>query len=307
MARFTQWLLFSYLLLLVCGHGINGARDMKSDAMKVDPRDLEGKFSLSDFHKTLNIASLDDKASLQALVEKYSVRDHSHDNMENAKGGLFTVDELHTNFHPGKSMPIFFPNKDPSISPFLPKKVADSIPLSSSKLPQILQLFSISPGSSLAKAMEDTLQKCEHEAGKGETKTCATSLESMVDFVSGALNVAPQDSRFVTTTHPTMTTASLQNYNVLEAPKEIKSVRKVACHPMPYPYAVFFCHYDEDSSETRVFKVSMASGKDRVDAAAVCHMDSASAALLNLTVRDNKQGKTPMCHFFSAGDLIWVK
>ncbi|KAK6240565.1 hypothetical protein SCA6_005954 [Theobroma cacao] len=154
--------------------------------------------------------------------------------------------------------------------------------------------------------MEDTLQKCEIAPGKGETKTCATSLESMVDFVSGAFKGAPQDTRFVTTTHPTMSTASLQNYRVLETPKEIKSFRKVACHPMPYPYPVFFCHYDEDSSETRVFKVSMIgeNTKDKVDAAAVCHMDSASAALLNLT---DKQGKSPMCHFFSAGDLIWVQ
>lgn len=103
-----------------------------------------------------------------------------------------------------------------------------------------------------------------------------------------------------------MSTASLQNYRVLETPKEIKSFRKVACHPMPYPYAVFFCQYDEDSSETRVFKVSMIgeNTKDKVDAAAVCHMDSASAALLNLT---DKQGKSPMCHFFSAGDLSWVQ
>ncbi|XWS67565.1 hypothetical protein CRYUN_Cryun04dG0016900 [Craigia yunnanensis] len=226
--------------------------------------------------------------------------------MENSKGGLFNVDELHNTFHAGKMLPIFFPNKDPATSPLLPKKVADSIPFSSSKLPEILQLFSIPPGSSLAKAMEDTLQKCEYAPGKGETKTCATSLESMVDFVSGAFKVAPQDTRFITTTHPTMSTASLQNYMVLEAPKEIKSFRKVACHPMPYPYAVFFCHYDEDSSETRVFKVSMVgeNTKDKVHAAAVCHMDSASAALLNLT---DKQGKSPMCHFFSAGDLIWVQ
>ncbi|EOX97315.1 BURP domain-containing-like protein [Theobroma cacao] len=240
MAGFTHWLLFSYLLLLICGHGIDGARDVKPDGWnwRDVPRDLEGKFSISDFHQTVNIAS-PEKTSLRALVEKYSLRDHSHDNMENSKGGLFT-------------------------------KVADSIPFSSSKLPEILQLFSIPPGSSLAKAMEDTLQKCV-APGKGETKTCATSLESMVDFVS-----------------------------------EIKSFRKVACHPMPYPYAVFFCQYDEDSSETRVFKVSMIgeNTKDKVDAAAVCHMDSASAALLNLT---DKQGKSPMCHFFSAGDLSWVQ
>ncbi|MBA0649574.1 hypothetical protein Goklo_017122 [Gossypium klotzschianum] len=149
----------------------------------------------------------------------------------------------------------------------------------------------------------------------------------MVDFVSGAFKVAPQDTKFITTTHPTMSTSSLKNYKVLESPKEIKSSRKAACHPMLYPYAVFFCQYDEELSE-RVFKVSMVGedtkggfgwaigcgalnappiqtySKDNINAAAVCHMDSARAALLNLM---DKQGKSPMCHFCSAGDLIWFQ
>ncbi|XP_052484936.1 BURP domain-containing protein 17-like [Gossypium raimondii] len=179
---------------LSCGHGINGARDVKPVPV-ANPKDLDGKFTISDFHKTVNIG--------------------------------------------------------PSISTSLPKKIADSIPFSSSKLPQILQLYSIAPGSSLAKSMADTLPK-----SKGETKTCATSFQSMVDFVSGAFKVAPQDTKFITTTRPTMSTSSLKNYKVLESPKEIKSSRKAACHPMLYPYAVFFCQYDEELSE-RVFKVSM--------------------------------------------------
>ncbi|PPD89333.1 hypothetical protein GOBAR_DD13697 [Gossypium barbadense] len=248
MVQFIQCLLFSCLLLLLCGHGINGARDVKPVPV-ANPQDLDGKFTISDFHKTVNIGSLAEKASvLQGL------------------GGLFTVDELHNNFDTGKILPIFFPNKDPSISTSLPKKIADSIPFSSSKLPQILQLYSIAPGSSLAKSMTDTLPKCEHAPGitnitnyhqlKVKPRPCATSFQSMVDFVSGAFKVAPQDTKFITTTHPTMSTSSLKNYKVLESPNEIKSSRKGACHPMLYLYAVFFCQYDEELSE-RVFKVSM--------------------------------------------------
>ncbi|XP_016690493.1 BURP domain-containing protein 17 [Gossypium hirsutum] len=171
--------------------------------------------------------------------------------------------------------------------------------------------------------MTDTLPKCEHAPGitnitnyhqlKVKPRPCATSFQSMVDFVSGAFKVAPQDTKFITTTHPTMSTSSLKNYKVLESPNEIKSSRKGACHPMLYLYAVFFCQYDEELSE-RVFKVSMVGEdtkatiqthpKDNINAAAVCHMDSARAALLNLM---DKQGKSPMCHFCSAGDLIWFQ
>ncbi|MBA0649573.1 hypothetical protein Goklo_017121 [Gossypium klotzschianum] len=83
MVQFIQCLLFSCLLLLLCGHGINGARDVKPVPV-ANPKDLDGKFTISDFQKTVNIGSLAEKASvLQGLVAKYSFKDHSHDNMEN--------------------------------------------------------------------------------------------------------------------------------------------------------------------------------------------------------------------------------
>ncbi|PQM38126.1 BURP domain protein USPL1 [Prunus yedoensis var. nudiflora] len=123
-----------------------------------------------------------------------------------------------------------------------------------------------------AKAMKDTLRECEIEPIKGEIKSCATSLESMLDFTRGVFGV---DTPFsvVATTHLTNSTTNFQNYTILEEPKEISAPKMVACHTMPYPYAVFYCHSQQ--SVNRVFKVLLGGEDgDRVEAVAVCHLDT---------------------------------
>ncbi|GMP94887.1 hypothetical protein CsSME_00044157 [Camellia sinensis var. sinensis] len=65
---------------------------------------------------------------------------------------------------------------------FLPRQVAEKIPFSSKKIPQILDYFSVKPNSMEAKTIKQTIKECEEPGIKGEEKYCATSLESMVDF-----------------------------------------------------------------------------------------------------------------------------
>ncbi|KAK9274319.1 hypothetical protein L1049_019133 [Liquidambar formosana] len=65
---------------------------------------------------------------------------------------------------------------------FLPREVADSIPFSSTKLPQILNRFSLRPKSVEAQIMKETNEQCEGPGNVGEDKYCATSLESLIDF-----------------------------------------------------------------------------------------------------------------------------
>jgi BURP domain len=72
-------------------------------------------------------------------------------------------------------------------SSLLPRQVADSIPFSSSKLPEILSRLSINPDSEKAASIKNTLAECEAKALHGEVKRCATSLESMVDFAMSGL------------------------------------------------------------------------------------------------------------------------
>lgn len=60
-------------------------------------------------------------------------------------------------------------------------------PFSSVKLPEILNQFSMKPGSAEAGIVKETIQTCEGEVLKGEDRYCATSLESMVDFAMSKL------------------------------------------------------------------------------------------------------------------------
>ncbi|XWS54618.1 hypothetical protein CRYUN_Cryun10bG0104200 [Craigia yunnanensis] len=206
-----------------------------------------------------------------------------------------------------EEIPVFFPIKDHSLyPPFLPKEVADTIPFSSSQVSTILQLFSVSPDSPKGKAVQDTLKKCEFEAAEGGTKICATTSESLHGFLRKAFG--PEvDFKFISTSHPTITTPILQNYTVLEPPREIQSAKKVACHPLPYIYAIYVCHFD--ATETKAFKLPLVGDSgDKVDAIVVCHMDTSGWSSNHVAFRmlGIKLGIS-VCHVFPQGNIVWIQ
>ncbi|KAF3435602.1 hypothetical protein FNV43_RR22693 [Rhamnella rubrinervis] len=119
--------------------------------------------------------------------------------------------------------------------------------------------------------MEGTLKQCDNKPITGEVKLCATSLESILDFNRAVFGL---DSIFsvATTTYFGDSNVNFQNYAILDVPKEILASKIVACHSLPYPYAVFYCH--SQRSENMVYKVSLGSdNEERIEAVAICHMD----------------------------------
>ncbi|XP_008220016.1 PREDICTED: BURP domain-containing protein 3-like [Prunus mume] len=69
----------------------------------------------------------------------------------------------------------------------LPRKIAQSIPFSSAKLPEVLNKFSMEPTPVEAAVIQETIQDCESGTLNGEDRYCATSLESMADFAMSKL------------------------------------------------------------------------------------------------------------------------
>ncbi|XP_022762237.1 BURP domain-containing protein BNM2A-like [Durio zibethinus] len=225
------------------------------------------------------------------------------DHMDPLVNIFFKIDDLKF----GKTMAIYLPTKDLSVSPhLLSSEEAKSIPFSSTQLPKLLDFFSFFRDSRQAKAMEYTLKQCELEPPKGEIRFCATSLESMLDFARSVFGSDAQ-LQVLTTTFLKKPTVSLQNYTILRVPKQVPTSRIVACHTLPYPYAVFYCH--SQKSETRLFQVLLgAENGDRVQASAACHMDTSqwdrdhvSFRLLKINPRSS-----PVCHFFPPDNLVWV-
>nr|XP_048336669.1 BURP domain-containing protein 3-like [Ziziphus jujuba var. spinosa] len=271
----------------------------------------EGKESVSKCRNHMHVHSV----SQNGVLPQESVMRHVHnhmktqpsmshgnkDHIEAFKIGFFTPDDLGVE----NIMPLHFPIQQHSR--FLPKQVADSIPFSKSQLLQVLQLFAIPQGSSEAKDMEQTLRDCSLRPITGEIKLCATSLESMVDFTSEIIGPGIEFD-LLSTTHPTISKAFTQNYTILEVPKEVVAPKMVFCHPVPYPYAVFFCHYF--GTETKVFKVSLGGENgDKVKAIAVCHMDTSDwdpKHMLFRLLRTKPGVNSPVCHFLPANHLVWT-
>lgn len=183
---------------------------------------------------------------------------------------------------------------------FLPRQVAEKIPFSSKKMPQILDYFSVKPNSMEAKTIKQTIKECEEPRTKGEEKYCATSLESMIDFCRTRLGKSIQAiSTEVKKESP------LQTYTI-EGVKKMASDAAVVCHKRKYAYTVFYCH---TTQTTKAYKVSVV-GVDgtKVEAVAVCHTDTSgwNPKHLAFQVLKVKPGTVPICHFLPEDHIVWV-
>lgn len=238
----------------------------------------------------------DPKVSTQGHEEKSKNVDHT----EAFKTGFFALDDLYA----GNVMTLQFPVQE--ISHFLSRKETNYIPFSSSQLPSVLQLFSIPEDSPKAKSMRGTLGQCEGEPITGERKICATSLESMLEFVDSVIG-SNTEGDLLTTSHPSPSGSPLQKYTILEVSQDIDAPKWAACHPLPYSYAVYYCHYI--STGTKVFKVSLGGENgDRVEALGVCHLDTSDWTPSHIIFKQLgiEAGKAPVCHFFPIKHLMWV-
>lgn len=215
----------------------------------------------------------------------------------------FTPKDLYKGF----TMPIYFAKKNPSNSPhFLTKEESDSIPFSISHLDYLLSLFSIPKQTPQAKAIEYTLINCDEEL-EGH-QICVSTLESMLDLVQKKFGSNTKFDLFTSITHPSKNSPLLQKYTFLKVPQQFPTKKMMACHPMPYPYAVFYCHGHVDGS-SRVFKIPLrGENGDKVDAIAVCHSntsgwdeDHISFKMLNMKPRSG-----PVCHFIPPNNFMWL-
>ncbi|KAJ6743594.1 BURP DOMAIN-CONTAINING PROTEIN-RELATED [Salix viminalis] len=207
---------------------------------------------------------------------------------------------LEKEMHPGKVMNLQF-TENTDTATFLPRQVADSIPFSSDKLPEIYSEFSVKPGSMEAEEMENTIKECESPGIKGEEKYCATSLESMIDFTTSKLG---KNVLAISTEVDGQT--KMQKYTIKTGVKKMAGDKSVVCHKQNYAYAVFYCHA---TKSTRAYTVPLV-GDDgtKAKAVAVCHTDTSAwnPKHLAFQVLNVKPGTVPVCHFLPQDHVVWV-
>ncbi|OMO91012.1 hypothetical protein COLO4_18705 [Corchorus olitorius] len=207
---------------------------------------------------------------------------------------------LEKDLHPRATMTLHFTEKTET-STFLPRQIAQKIPFSSNKLPEILKKFSVTPGSAEAEMMKNTIKECEAPQIRGEKKYCATSLESMIDFSTSKIG---KNVQAISTEVEKRT--PLQKYTIAYGVQKISGDKSVVCHKQNYPYVVFYCHKSE---KTRAYMVPL-EGADgtKAKALAICHTDTSAwnPKHVAFQVLKVEPGTIPICHFLPKDHIVWV-
>ncbi|KAM6544434.1 hypothetical protein CsatB_008881 [Cannabis sativa] len=242
------------------------------------------------------------------FVYKYAANETQlHDNPSVA---LFFLDK---DIQPGTQMNLNFVKSSTSMSStstFLPRQVAQSIPFSSKKLPEILNKLSVKPHSEEAEMVKQTIEECEEPSIKGEDKYCATSLESMIDFTTSKLGNNNNVQAISTNVVEEKESVGIQKYTIKQVEKKRNSNSKVTvvCHKLNYPFAVFYCH---TSQATEAYMVTLQGSDDgnKVKAVAACHKDTSgwNPNHLAFKVLNVKQGTVPVCHFLPQDHIVWIQ
>ncbi|OMO59836.1 hypothetical protein CCACVL1_24584 [Corchorus capsularis] len=197
----------------------------------------------------------------------------------------------------------FFVKQAMETKKFLPYTVAESMPFSSDRFPEILKHYSIEAGSMEAKAMNVTIRNCARASSYsiGEDKYCATSLKSFIDLGVSKLG---KNIKLLAREIEDETKSPLFT---IGSGVRIMGKKEIVCHSMPYPYVVFACHSIENTVVYRVPLLGINGGRKAL-ALAVCHLDTSgwdpnhpSFRILKI-----KPGTLPVCHFLYPDTLVWV-
>ncbi|XP_038887160.1 LOW QUALITY PROTEIN: BURP domain protein USPL1-like [Benincasa hispida] len=73
------------------------------------------------------------------------------------------------------------------------------------------------------------------------------------------------------------------------------------------PFAIYYCYYQE--GDNKVLKIELeGENGDRVEALAICHMDTSqwNPTHPSFEVLKLQPGDMPICHFFPADDFVWI-
>ncbi|CAD6335293.1 unnamed protein product [Miscanthus lutarioriparius] len=219
-----------------------------------------------------------------------------YDEEDSVGRAYFLVHDL----YPGSKMTLHFTGAATG-APALPRARAESIPFTSTKIPEILSRLSVPAGSPAAAAIRSTLKECEAPPLDGVVaQLCATSFKAMADFAASCLGTRDDGAT------PRLARSWRQVYVVDSVrPTPVSGGDMVACHRMPYPYAVFLCH----TTTATLYTVTLAGADGtKADARTACHKD-ASPGISWPTYKKLgvAPGSVPVCHFLPQDSMLWMR
>ncbi|KAJ0784760.1 putative BURP domain-containing protein [Helianthus annuus] len=204
-----------------------------------------------------------EKAASVSFLNRYTEATSENQLKDNPNAALFFFEN---DLHLGKEMNLYFTKNDQKAT-FLPREIADSIPISSNKLPQIYNEFSVNPDSMEAKIMKQTLEECEKPSNKGE--------ERKVQYK-------------------------------IEVAKKFPANTAVVCHKLNYAHAVFYCHKTVSTRAYAVSMISADGKKMNAAAVCHTDTSKWNPKHLAFQVLKVKPGTVPICHFLPEDHVAWV-
>ncbi|CAN6329764.1 unnamed protein product [Urochloa humidicola] len=202
----------------------------------------------------------------------------------------------------GSTMEISFPAATKTA--ILPRSVAE-MKAPFANLTEVLATFAIAPGSTEAEHVRDTLKWCQAPPQlAGELVACTTSLESTVESATRMLSGAAAGGVWAVASALPCGGLPRRRY-VVEGVTPLEGDHFVACHKVPFPYAVFQCHMTTRMTD-RAYVVSLRSGSLTADMVAFCHLDTSNwnPAHPAFEILHIQLGM-PVCHFIPYGNPVF--
>ncbi|KAG6738205.1 hypothetical protein POTOM_057813 [Populus tomentosa] len=216
-------------------------------------------------YPSINREFANENVSAAVILRTYRIRyriSYKRDDKKSLNAALpdSTIFYQYDDLHPGKKMKVLFTESGTKVS-FLPRQVAESIPFSSDKLPEILKYFKLEVNSKEAQVIREEIGGCEEPNMEGEEKYCKK-----------------------------------QEYTVSAAVRMIGDHKAAVCHKMRYPYAVHYCHVIADTEVDEVALVGADGTK--VKAVTVCHLNTSAWSPDHMAFQVLKIKPGPaVCHF----------
>ncbi|XP_022753692.1 BURP domain protein RD22-like isoform X2 [Durio zibethinus] len=286
----------------------SGTKNMLADMVKDDkkPTDGFGNYAYSDpskeFKGSKNMLG-DMVKNNDKVVDDRANYGYGNPSKEFADGNAPTNKDVYffeSELHPGRTMILKDLTKKASKATFLPRSVAESIPFSTQKIPEILKYFSLEAKSAEANLLKETIENCERPALGGEEKYCAKSFESFVD-----LGVSKLGKNIQLLSNELEKETQNQEFTIGQGVK-MMGESEIVCHKMKYAYAVFLCH---SIDKTAVYTVPLVGADGtRARGLAVCHKDTSTwnPKHLAFQILKVKPGTVPICHFLVRETLVWL-
>ncbi|KQK19770.1 uncharacterized protein LOC100834271 isoform X3 [Brachypodium distachyon] len=236
---------------------------------------------------------------------------HNHFTISN----LFFLEESLT---PGTTINLYILPSTSTGAALLPRAVADSIAMTTTSYPTILDTFS-PVTRSMAEDIWTVLDVCEQSAMGGEdmkNQSCATSVESMAEFAASVLTGGDTHGlrAFSSPDVPAKGAMDGPRYKVTAARRATESMETMTCHDLSFPFPVFLCH---SVNPTKVFEVTLEreeadqlagagdDGAERMEVLAICHLDT-SAFEPEKMPGGIKPGEATVCHFIGKDTILWA-